>query len=93
MPGDGKSKTQSGVGSSRDSFGLAEALENVWQEIARDTYSCVRDANLDVNVGASGGDADAATVGSELDRVRQEIPNHLLNPRRVGVHDANFVAQ
>jgi hypothetical protein len=33
-------------------------------------------------------DLDAAALRSELDRVRQQIPHDLLEPRRVAVHAA-----
>ena len=67
---------------------LAEAVEDERQELRGDALARVGDAHDHVRVFAVDGDADAAARAGELDRVGQQVPDHLLQPVRVAPYRA-----
>src|SRR6185436_8784016 len=58
--------------------GLPELLEDVRQERGRDAASVVADADLGGAAEVAQQDFHVRALGAELDRVREEIPQHLL---------------
>ena len=59
--------------------GLAEPVEDVGQEIRADAHAVVAHPDLGVAVaGALQADLDAAAGRGELDGVREQVPDHLL---------------
>ena len=80
---------------------LPEALEDVWEEGGRDALARVAHRELDVRVGGRELHLDAPVLGRELDRVREEVPRHLLealrvapdrvDPRMDRLHDADVL--
>src|SRR5581483_1171986 len=66
--------------------GLAEALEDVRQEVPADALPGVADRDLDVRVDPRERDLHAAPFGRELDRVREQVPDDLLQAVRVTLH-------
>ncbi len=71
---------QPAVPPGRRSVGLAEAVEDVRQEFGPDADAGVDDADLDVRVDPLQEHLDAAPLGRELDGVREEVPDDLLEP-------------
>ena len=69
---------------------LPEALEDVGQELRRDADPGVGDRQLDVRVDPLETDLHLAASIRELDGVREEIPQHLLQPLRIARHPAGL---
>jgi hypothetical protein len=65
---------------SRAAVGLAEALEDVRQKTGDDPASRVGDAQYDLGIRSRQGDLDASVGGRELDRVREQVGDDLLQP-------------
>src|SRR5262249_39493271 len=63
--------------------GLPIAIEHIRQKFRFDALSRVTDGDLDVGVYAFQTDLDAAALVRELDGVREQVPNHLLQTIRV----------
>ena len=62
---------------------LPEPLEDVRQELCADPLARIAHGELDVRLGAPEVDVDAPAFGRELDGIRQEVPDHLLEARGV----------
>src|ERR1700738_5524671 len=73
-------------------LGLTEAIKYVRQEFFANAYTRVSDFDFHEVLIAARNNLDAATRGSELDRVAQQVPHNLLNPVRVGADDADIVS-
>ena len=86
MAADRQPEAEPAVRPRERAVGLAEALEEVGQELRRDAFPGVADADLDLRVDALQPHLDAAAAGRELDRVRQQVPDHLLQPLRIARH-------
>ena len=78
LPNDGKPETESGVTSRRRAIGLAEALEHVWQKVRTDALACIDDPDLHVVFRRFDEDPNTSALRRELDRIREQIPDHLL---------------
>ena len=78
LPNDGKPDTESGVTSRRRAIGLAEALKYVWQKVRTDALACIDDADLHVVCRGLDEDINTSALRRELDRIREQIPDHLL---------------
>ena len=74
----------------RRRVGLPEALEDVRQQLGRDPPAGVGDAQLDVRPAPREPHVHAATLGRELDRVREQVPRHLLEAVGVTQDDARL---
>lgn len=57
---------------------LAEAVENVRQEFGADTLAIVGYADFDLRVFARQAERDAAAGPREFHRIRQQVPDDLL---------------
>ena len=67
---------------------LAERLEDVRQERRLDARAGVAHDDLDVRVLALHADVDPAALGRELHRVREQVPDDLLEPAGVAAEHA-----
>src|SRR5262245_57900064 len=65
---------------------LSEAVEDEWQELRLDSLTSVADRDPDMIGGALHPQLDPPAFGRELDRVREQVPDHLLQTRRVAEH-------
>src|SRR5262245_39334507 len=81
--GNGQPHSESAVGTSTHVFRLAEAFENVRKELRLDAFTIVHNPYLDMRIHTLQDNLNAATLGRELDRIRQEIPCDLLQPLEV----------
>src|SRR6185436_3764635 len=62
---------------------LVEAIEDATAQLGLDADARVLDLDLDALLDPFHLDIDASALRRELDRVGQEVPHHLLEPRRV----------
>ena len=83
---DRQAEPEAAVATRRRAVGLPEAVEHVRQKGGIDADAGIRDLDPDAPVDLRRADRDAAAVRRELDRVRQQIPQHLLQARGVGQH-------
>jgi hypothetical protein len=65
---------------------LREAVEHRAQEVCVDASTVVGDRQRHVSARFRNGDTDATTRRRKLDRVRQQVPDNLLQPSRVSHH-------
>ena len=63
--------------------GLPKTLEHVRKELRRDPDTRVADAHFHVRVDPLEPHLNSAATVGELDRVRQQVPQHLLQPFRI----------
>src|SRR2546423_6622159 len=77
---DGEPNPQPAVGARRRAVRLAEAFEDERQELRADPPAVIADGHLDIGLDPLKPDFDAPALGRELDRVREQIPDHLLKP-------------
>src|SRR5262249_50889822 len=77
---DGQPEPQPAVAARDRRITLTKTVEHVRQEIRGNTYTAVLDNDLDVGVDSLQHDLDPAARGRELHRVREEVPQHLLQP-------------
>ena len=63
---------------------LPEPVEDVGKEVGFNPDTCVGHSNLSVGWRLEQLDGDAAPCRHEFDGVRQQIPEDLLKPRRIG---------
>jgi hypothetical protein len=66
---------------------LPEPLEEPRQRLGADPLAGVTDAHLGARVLLPQGDADLAALRGELDRVRDQVAEHLLEPRGVAENE------
>ena len=73
---------------------LAEALEDVGHRLGVDPLPGIADPDLGVETRLPELDRDRSSSRGELDRIRQQVPEHLLESSRVAEHDgeAHFAA-
>src|SRR3989442_60960 len=83
MPNDGQPQAEATELACARIIGLAEAFEDMRQELGVDPYAGVADCDLGVRINPFEPDLYLPPLGCELDRVRQEIPDHLLEAARV----------
>ena len=80
---DGEAETEAAVGPGLPSVLLAEAVEDVGQEIGLDAHAGVGHTDSPSPLGRVDGHGNASPFGSELDGVGQQVRDHLLQPHRV----------
>src|SRR4029453_4215369 len=66
---------------------LAEAVEDVQQQLRSDAFPGVPDLEADIRRFGQQGDAYDAALGGELERVREQVRDHLAEQVLVPVHD------
>src|SRR5690606_2764821 len=90
--GDGEAEPETSVPPAQRAVGLPEAVEDVRQERARDTFAVVAHADPDAALDAIEIDLDPAAARRELDRVGQQVAEHLLQPIGAAAHEAARLA-
>ncbi len=83
LTNDRQPETESGVTSRRRAIGLAEALEQVWQKVRADALAGIDDPDLHAVVRGFDEDPNTSAFRRELDRIREQIPDHLLESASV----------
>src|SRR5262245_49962872 len=80
VAGNRQTESQPAVSTGQRRIPLAEPLEHVRQKLFCDPFSIVFHRNRSVVSVASDANPDATSLGCEFDRVREEIPQDLLQP-------------
>ena len=81
-------ESEAAVGARGAAVSLTEAFENVGEELARDARASVADDDACSAVGCFVDvNRDCAADRRELHRIREQIPDHLLQP--VGIAESN----
>ena len=75
---DGETKPDAGVLTCRPTVGLPETLEDVRQEIWRNSDTGIADDDLDVRIDPFESHLDDAVLWREFDGIRHEVPDDLL---------------
>src|SRR5438128_5050671 len=70
-------------------LGLREAIKNEWQKLRADAAAVVADDEARALAAAQQLNVNLAAIGRELDGVRQQVPDDLLQSRRVAAHLAH----
>ena len=83
VPHQREAEPEPAVASRRRPLRLAEALEDVRQEISRDAAPVVLDDDPAVSVVLVQREADFAAARAELHRIREEVPDDLLEAIRI----------
>src|SRR5712671_2778692 len=78
VPHDRQAQSESTLRPRGGTISLAEAIENVWQELLSYADACVCNLDRDLRVSTPGCDCDLSAFGRELDSVGEEIPEDLL---------------
>src|SRR3989442_14315332 len=86
---DGQADAQAAILARGGRIGLTESIEDVRQESGLDAYAGIFDRDLDLALGAPQTRLDAPTLIRELDGVREQIPESLL--QTVGVAEDHAV--
>src|SRR5438309_2359571 len=90
---DREAEPKSAMSTRRRTIGLAKAIEYERQESRVDPLARIAHANLDAFVCSRERDAHVPSARRELDRVREQIPDDLLEPAGVPHHRVQFLAQ
>src|SRR5262245_22788581 len=85
-----KAEAEAAVPSGARRVGLSEAVKDIRQEITADAFARVAHGDANVRVYALQERFDAASLRRELDRVGEQVPDHLLQARWVAGNLANF---
>src|SRR6266511_3165101 len=85
-----QSKAEYAVPSGARRVGLSEAVKDIGQEIRADAFARVAHGDADVRVHALQARFDSTSLRSELDRVGEQVPDHLLQSRGVTRNLTNF---
>src|SRR5262249_61098100 len=80
---DRQSEAQPSILARETAVGLSKTLEDMRQELGRNAGAAVADHDLEVRTNVMQPDIHQAVAGSEADRIREQIPDHLL--KTVGV--------
>ena len=84
---DCEAESKAAIESRRSTVRLTKTVEHMRQKAGVDSNAGVFDFDANVVGLPRGADVDVAAGRGELHRVRQEIPQYLLQPRRVGDDD------
>ena len=80
---DSHSQPQSAMATSCRRVPLLKTVEDIRQELRRDAFTRITDADFDMRVDAFEQHLDLSALGCELDGVVKEIPKNLLQAIRV----------
>src|SRR5215831_8341183 len=86
VPDNGQTKSKTAMRPCRRDVGLPEALEYIRQEVLTDPLAGIGHDNLNARINPSRADLHAAALWSELDRIGEQVPDHLLQPFRIARH-------
>lgn len=78
MPNDGETETQPSVTSRRQRVGLTKAIEHERQHVWSNAHTGIGNLNLGPTVRAPQSDGNHIVDPRELERVREDVPEHLL---------------
>jgi hypothetical protein len=92
LPNDGQPDAESGVTSRRRAIGLAEALEHVGQKVRTDAFACIDDPDLHVVIRGFDEDTNTSALRRELDRIREQVPDYLLQSASVSADGCDCLA-
>src|SRR5207237_9880045 len=85
---DGKPEAEAAVRARGGAVGLSEALEDGGEEVGANAPARVAHDDLGPPVRQPDPDFDATALGRELDGVREQVPDHLLQAATVAPHPA-----
>src|SRR5512138_1421397 len=92
--GDGETQSQPAELSRDGALGLFERPEDPADGFGRDAFTAVGDLDNRTTIGGVTSDAHAAAAWCELDRVLEQVPEHLLKAVGVGLNPVGaFLAQ
>ncbi|MNV02306.1 hypothetical protein D3C71_925380 [compost metagenome] len=91
--GDGQAQPEAAVAPGGGAIGLAEAAEQVAQELRGDAIAAVGDADRPVPAIAAQGHRHGAFGRGEFDRIGEQVPQHLLQARGIAEHQRRVVGQ
>ena len=80
MADDRQAEAHAAVATARTGVALAETLEHVRQEIRLDAGPRVGDRDFHLRARPPQAELDGAAFGRELDRIREQVPDDLLQP-------------
>ena len=86
----GQTKAETAMGAGCRDVGLPKAFEHIRKELRTDALTSVCHDDLNARLEPLRSDFDASARRRELDRIGQEIPDHLLQPFRIA-RDWNVV--
>src|SRR5881296_2445452 len=86
LTGDRQPQAEATVSSRGRAVGLVKAVEDAGDHLGPDADTGVPYDELRVNVGPLHLDDHQTVLGSELDRVRDEVLDHLVETSRVAAH-------
>src|SRR5690606_4774033 len=87
---DRETEAESPVAASHRGVGLSKPLENVRQELRRNPFAGVAYRDFQVGIHTFEKHLNPASLRCELDRVREKIPNDLLQSSRIPHHGAGM---
>src|SRR4026208_1204737 len=80
MPDDGQTEAQASLSPLNSLVPLPEPVKHMPQCVLVDTLARITDRPVERGIHAFRSHLNAATVGSELDRIREQVPHYLLEP-------------
>ena len=80
-------QSESQAASLRRSLGLTQSLEHMRQKRRIDSFAVIADSDARVTIDAIELQIDPSAGRRELDRVREDVADHLLHSIRIGVDD------
>src|SRR6266436_3600867 len=86
VPDNGQTKAKAAMRARGRHVGLPKAFEYVRQEVRTDPLAVVCHHNLNARINPPQANLDAAPFGSELDRIGEQVPYHLLQSFRISGH-------
>src|SRR5262245_40816713 len=91
MPDDREPEAKPAMRARGGSMGLPELVEYVGKEFGLDSNSSIADADFRIARGFDEFYSNAPGIRRKLHRIRQQVPNHLLQPVRIaGNHAENW---
>ena len=88
VPRDRQAEPESASRSADHRFRLAETIEDIGQEVRADSLAGIPHRQFDVRIRTFESNTDQTTGWRELDRIRQQVPDNLLQPVRISRNNA-----
>jgi hypothetical protein len=85
-PDDRQSEAKAAESAGSRRVGLLKAIKHVREEVRTNAGTVVLHNDFRLRPGAPHDDTHAPTLGRELECVGEQIPDHLLQPRRIASH-------
>ena len=90
MPNDGEAETQPSMAARRGRIRLTEPIEHEGQHVGSNADAGIGDLNFGGTIRASQSDGNQTIGARELERVRKNVPENLLQPVRVRPDGGDF---